>query len=163
MKKFLIQSILLITAIAVGIIFFVPGRSTQQLSIPFLPQTTVTKKLQINNNTLNVEIADTIQKRNKGLGGRQSLASDSGMLFIFDKADTYPFWMKGLIFPLDFIWLREKKVVDLSSNIPAPVPGQKDETLPLISSKVPVDQVLEVNAGTIDRLGIKVGDSIQLE
>ncbi len=44
---------------------------------------------------LNIEVADTSQSRARWLGGRTSLASDSGMLFIFDKADQHKFWMKG--------------------------------------------------------------------
>src|ERR1044071_5405536 len=52
-----------------------------------------------------VEIADTDQKRSLGLGGRASLAPDAGMLFIMPQRKKPTFWMKGMLIPLDFIWI----------------------------------------------------------
>ena len=120
------------------------------------------KELVINDQKLKVEIADTQDKRSKGLGGRESLATDSGMLFIFPKPDKYPFWMKGLKFPLDFIYIREDKVIDFLPNIQPPSAGATDESLPIYLPREEVDKVLEVASGTIEKLNIKVGDKIQL-
>lgn len=160
MKKFIIQAILLITAIAVAVYLFKQG--TDISNLPFLPQKPVFGHLQIKDVKLRVEIADTQSKRSKGLGGRQSLASDEGMLFVFPKADKYPFWMKGLSFPLDFVWISGEKIVDLLQNIQPPVKGVPDASLPIYESKEIVDKVLEINAGTITRLDIKIGDTIKL-
>ncbi len=88
------------------------------------------------------------------------MASDEGMLFVFPKLDKYPFWMKGLTYPLDFIWIRGDKIVDLLPNIQPPAPGQTDTSLPIYQSKEDIDKVLEVAAGTVQRLNIKVGDTI---
>lgn len=132
-------------------------------NIPFLPEQTRVGEVLINDNKIKVEIADTQGKRSKGLGGRESLASDSGMLFIFPKEDKYPFWMKGLNFPLDFVWIKGDKVVDILQNIPPPAEGTKDESLPIYLPKEEVDKVLEVNAGTSERLNIKVGDKIEIK
>ena len=154
MKKFIIQSILLILVISVAVYFYIftsrGGLITPQSS------------LIINGITINVEIADTQAERNKGLGGREALASDEGMLFVFEKQDKYSFWMKGLKFPLDFIWIKGDTVVEISENIQPPQIGQSDQTLPVYSSKENVDKVLEVGVGTIQRLNIKVGDTIIL-
>lgn len=165
MKKFLIQTVLLIVLIGGALFFFNQGNSngSKSLDIPFLPQSPKTANLQINNTTLKVEVADTASKRNKGLGGRQSLAENEGMLFVFDKADKHPFWMKGLSFPLDFVWIKDDKVVDVTPNIQPPKKGEPDSALPIYSSKVEVDKVLEVNAGTIQKLNIKEGDTIKVE
>lgn len=133
------------------------------ITIPFVPQPTNIRQVVINDAKIKVEIADTQTKRSQGLGGRESLASDEGMLFIFEKVDKYPFWMKGLKFPLDFVWIKEDKVIDLLTNIPPPQSGQKDETLPIYQPKEPINKVLEVNAGTVDRLKIKVGDTVKIE
>ena len=97
------------------------------------------------------------------MGGRESLASDSGMLFVFDRVDKHVFWMKGLSFALDFVWIKDDKVVDVSENIPPPESGQTDESLPIYTSKVEFNKVLEVNAGTVKKLNIKVGDTIKLQ
>lgn len=161
MKKFVIQVVLLILVIGVGIVFFSPGRS-QNIEIPFLPQQPKVANLQINEAIIKVEVADTNAKRNKGLGGKDSLGENEGMLFIFDRADKYPFWMKGLKFPLDFVWIKDLKVVDVLENVQPPAPGQTDSSLPTFSANTEVDKILELNAGTVKRLNIKAGDTILL-
>ncbi len=145
------------------IIFFGLALYTSKIPfVPFLPQPAATAIVVIGANKLNVEVADTQEKRNKGLSGRESLASDSGMLFTFPKQDKYPFWMKGLKFPLDFIWIKGEYVVDFLQNIQPPATNQSDQSLPIYASKEPIDKVLEVSAGTIERLNIKVGDKVQI-
>lgn len=160
MKKFTIQTVLLIAVIGMAIFLF---RENPDISnLPFVPEKSVLRTLQINSVTLKVEVADTQIKRNKGLGGRESLASDEGMLFVFPEADKRAFWMKGLSFPLDFVWIRKDTVVDLLYNVPPPLPGQADANLPIYQSKEDIDQVLELNAGTVQRLNIKVGDRVRV-
>lgn len=159
MKKFVIQFALLMIVIFVALMFYT-GRIP---TVPFLPEPIRRAEVVVNDVKLKVEIADTPQKRSKGLGGREKLASDEGMLFIFEKMDKYPFWMKGLNFPLDFVWIKGDKVVDILQNIPSPTPGQKDESLPIYQSKVAVDKVLEVNGGVVERLKIKVDDVVKIE
>ncbi|MDD5147186.1 MAG: DUF192 domain-containing protein [Candidatus Daviesbacteria bacterium] len=158
MKKFVIQIILLLVFIIGGVYLY---KTSGQISgLPFIPQGPVFKQIQINGSKLNVEIADTQDKRAKGLAGRDSLASDSGMLFIFSEPSKHSFWMKGLLFPLDFIWISGDRVVSILQNVPPPAQGQSDSSLPIYQSSVEVDKVLEVNAGVIQRLNIKVGDSL---
>lgn len=160
MKKFLIQSILLLVVIA-GALYLYQSK-TSLPNLPFLPEAPATKEIQIGSAILKVEIADTQTKRNKGLGGRQSIASDEGMLFLFPKIDKYPFWMKGLNFPLDFIWIRGERVVDVVENVEPPKPGDSDTSLTIYQSKVDVDKVLEVPAGTIQKLNIRIGDTVNI-
>lgn len=161
MRKFTIQALFLIVVIGTAIYLF--NNQTEIVNLPFLPEKPVFKELAINDVKLKVEAADTQAKRSRGLGGRQSLASDEGMLFIFPKPDKYPFWMKGLTFPLDFIWIRGERVVDVLQNIQPPAPGQEDTSLPIYQSKEEIDKVLEVTAGTVQRLNIKAGDTIKIE
>lgn len=160
MKKFVIQVVLLILVIAAGLFIFQQGQNLE--NVPFVPPQPVFKELEINNNKIIVEVADTQEKRNRGLGGREDLAPDEGMLFVFSNVDKYSFWMKGLRFPLDFVWIRGDKVVDLIENVPPPTPGQKDDTLPIYQPKESIDKVLEIPAGSIQRLNIKVGDTIKI-
>lgn len=159
MKKFAIQSILLLAIIGGGIFFFNPNGSSKKIDFPFLPSNPSLSSIQVGNTLVNIEIADTSAKRNKGLGGRESLASDSGMLFLFDKTDRYNFWMKGMKIPLDFIWILDDKVVDITENVPPQV-GQPDANLTIYSSKVDTNKLLEVNAGFISANNIKIGDTI---
>lgn len=160
MKKFVLQSVLLIAIIIISFFLFRSNFSASNL--PFQSEQLTAKELLINNVRLKVEIADTQDKRSKGLGGKPSLATDEGMLFIFPENGRYPFWMKGLNFPLDFVWIKDDKVADLTQNVPQPVVGQPDSSLPIYQSKEDINKVLEVSAGTIQRLNIKVGDVIQI-
>ena len=82
------------------------------------------------------------------------------MLFIFPKADKYPFWMKGLSFALDFVWIRDNRVVDILENIQPPAANTPDSALPIYSANMPIDKVLELNAGAVKLLGIRVGDKM---
>ena len=163
MKKFLVQFFLLIIVIGLALFFFRPGDGQKTFNIPFLPQKTTLTNLEISGHQFKVEIADTQEKRSKGLSGRERIASDEGMLFIFDKVDKYPFWMKGLNFPLDFIWINGDTVVDILPNILPPSPGQSDESLTIYQPRVEINKVLEINGGTSERLGIKIGDSVRME
>lgn len=102
-----------------------------------------------------VELADTAAEREQGLMNRQELAPDAGMLFIFPQEDFYNFWMKDTLMPLDIIWLDEnKKIVAINKNAP---PCQTNNC-PQYSPEAPALYVLEVNAGTAERLNLKKGD-----
>ncbi|MBI2196597.1 DUF192 domain-containing protein [Candidatus Daviesbacteria bacterium] len=160
MKKFIFQFALLVIGIFAVLFFY--QKNPDLSGLPFVPERSVFKELQINSVKLKVEIADTQSKRSKGLGGREALASDEGMLFIFPKTERHPFWMKGLSFPLDFIWIRGEVVVDLFQNIQPPTPDQPDESLPIYQSKEEVDQVLEVLGGTAAGLKLKIGDMVKV-
>lgn len=109
---------------------------------------------------LKIEVAQTNEKRNKGLGFRESLATDSGMLFIHDSPKKYTYWMKGMQFPIDIMWILNDKIVDIIPNIPPPIKGQSDDTLERYSPTVDINRVLETNAGFVSEQGIQVGDKI---
>lgn len=158
MKKFTIQAVFLILVIVGALYIYKNGAD----KIPFVPPKINFNQITVGQAKINVEVADTADKRTTGLSGRESLASDSGMLFVFDKADKYPFWMKGMKIPLDFIWIRDNKVTEVTENVPPPQPGQKDSDLTIYESKETVDRVLEVSAGFVKLNNIKVGDEIKI-
>lgn len=101
-----------------------------------------------------VEVAATPATRAQGLSGHAPLAADEGMLFIFEQPGLHGFWMKDMLFPLDFLWIRDGVLVDLTPDVPAPVPGQP---LPSYFPREPVDAMLEVPAGFARQHGLKLG------
>lgn len=124
---------------------------------------TATHFLTINKTKIEVEIADTESKREKGLSGRQSLEEGSGMLFVFSQKEvTARFWMKDMLIPIDIIWVKNGKIIQIDKNIQAPVPGTPDNKLQLYTTKEPINYVLEVPAGFSDKSGFKIGDSVDL-
>ena len=102
----------------------------------------------------NVEIADTESSREEGLMYRPALAADAGMLFDFKSTKPVYFWMKNTYVPLDMIFIRADGTV---AHIAAGATPLSEKT---ISSEGPVRFVLEVNAGTAARIGLKVGDKV---
>ena len=112
-------------------------------------------KLSIGSIEINIEIANNESKRAQGLSNRSSLSDRSGMLFVFPEPDRHSFWMKDMNFSLDFIWIRNGRVIQLSKDVPSTQPPV------VLTPNNPVDQVLEVNAGFINKYGIKVGDEVR--
>lgn len=115
------------------------------------------KEVKIKGNIIKVEVADTREKREKGLSGRQSLPENQGMLFVFDTFGYYSFWMKDMNFSLDFIWISGNEIKEITRNV-RPEDYQSPKTL---SSKNKIDKVIEVNAGLAEKLGIKEGDKLE--
>ena len=107
-----------------------------------------------------VEIARTIAQKEKGLMFRQSLADNGGMIFVYSAEDWRPMWMKNTLIPLDFIWLnKNKEVVYLAKNVSAQANGQYAN----LNSDQKAQYVMEINAGWIDFIGLKIGDKAEFE
>ncbi len=109
---------------------------------------------------VDVEVAAEPGSRALGLGNRDSLAPEAGMLFIFPKSGLYKFWMKGMRFPLDMIWIEGNKIVDISASV-AVLNSSSDGPIPVYSPKTEVSQVLEVNSGYAAAHNIQIGDPVQ--
>ena len=102
----------------------------------------------------NIEVAKTKKQRAKGLSGRDYLPNNSGMLFVYPSKGYYSFWMKGMLFPLDILWLNERReVVTFYSGVPPCVVGE----CPLFSSNKQALYVLELPSGSIEKLNIRSG------
>lgn len=153
MKKILVLTILSFLIFAVFIIFaFVSRKTLEEKNFG---------EVKIGNNVFKVEIADTLTKQIRGLSGRSELVEKEGMLFIFNKPGNYGFWMKGMKFPLDIVWIRDNKIIGFEENL-LPVPSLSRGQAKIYFPKEPVDRVLEVKAGTIKNFEIKNGDMVEV-
>ena len=105
--------------------------------------------------TVSVEIPLTKNSYKKGLGDRDELGEKSGILFLC-LTDPYPkFWMKGMKFPIDIIWIDENFVVsDITRDVS--VDSFPEYFMPSQQS----EHVLEVNAGFIEEHSISIGDRV---
>jgi hypothetical protein len=110
--------------------------------------------VKIGNRTFRAAVADNIGRRAQGLSGRGSMAEDEAMLFDFPITMKYSFHTKDMKFPLDIIWIRNGRIVDISEDVPVRCPKVKPRSA--------VDMVLEVNAGLVRRFGIKTGDRVEV-
>lgn len=94
-----------------------------------------------------LEIADSDDERSLGLGERDSLCGSCAMLFTFDRPGRYAFWMKGMRFPIDIVWLSGDEVVHVERNIPA-------DSRAIYAPAASADRVLELNAGEAEELSL---------
>lgn len=135
---------------------FIQKEQKNELAIVNAPQ------LEIDGHKFFVELAQEPAVQRQGLSGRASLASDTGMLFIYPEKQNLVFWMKDMNFSLDLLWIDgdTDTVVALEKNMLAPAPGTTDQDLLTYAAPKAVDKVFEINAGLIDQYGIKVGDKI---
>jgi len=115
----------------------------------------------INGMAFDVEVADTAVTQARGLSGRSGLEENKGMLFLFNSFSRRSFWMRGMKFSLDIIWINEKRIVDIDKNVPPPANGVID--FKMYSPSQPVDKVLEINAGLSEKYNIKIGDNIEIK
>ena len=105
--------------------------------------------------SIQVDVANNDKTREKGLSGRARLGPDDGMLFLFPSEARYGFWMKGMRFPIDIVWIRKGEIVDLTTSVPPPAKGQTE--LPSYFPMGMVDAVLELPAGFAQAHGLRSG------
>ena len=102
-----------------------------------------------------VELAVTPEQRAKGLMGREHLGDREGMLFIYEVEGLHGFWMRGMVIPLDIMWIDADGVVaGVTANVS---PAPEGTTPEFYSPPRPILYVLEVNAGLAAPVGIRAG------
>ncbi len=105
-----------------------------------------------------VQLADNDIKRAKGLMFQRYLEQNKGMLFLFEKEDKHSFWMKNTLIPLDIIWMnKDKEVVFINENSQ---PCKWYSRCFSIKPKASAKYVLEVNSGTVQKIGLRLGDKL---
>ena len=97
---------------------------------------------------IRVEVANNDQERSLGLGQRAGLLPGTGMLFVFDgPPEVRNFWMGGMRFCLDIIWLRDGVITGAAENTCPGPPGESRDLIPRHQSPGAAEYVLEMPAG----------------
>ena len=148
---FIIIALAFIAGISLIVLFFaITSRPNKENSLK-------KAKITIGDVSWEAEKAQTLIEKARGLSYRESLDKDKGMIFFFDPPSKESFWMKGMNFSLDMIWIRNNIVIDITTNA-LPL---KDSLRPLYySPKEPADMVLEINAGQANQFRIQIGDTV---
>lgn len=133
-------------------LFAVPVLAQPQ---PTLPQSDLVIHTAKGPQRFKVELADNDATRARGMMFRTSMAPDAGMLFDFKQEQMASFWMRNTLIPLDMLFIKaDGTILNIHQRaIPHDESG--------INSTGPVRAVLEVNGGTVSRLGIKPGDRVE--
>jgi len=156
MKKLVIVYVVLI--VAVVLLAIVKAGGNFNLPIPNLFGGGA--QAEIGKNKLNLVVVKKQEDLQKGLSGRKTIPDNQGMLFLFDKKDYYPFWMKGMLFSIDIIYIDDNKVVYIVENAPS---STQVPNLIHYKPDQPANRVLEVKAGIAKKLGISRGTTINFK
>ena len=110
--------------------------------------------LTLSRGTFQAKVVDTEVLREKGLSGTKELQLTDAMLFVFDENDKHGIWMKDMLFPIDIVWLDEKRKVIYM------VKHAEPSSYPYTTYKPtkPARYVIEFPADTIERKDIIIGD-----
>lgn len=106
------------------------------------------------------EFAVTDDQRALGLMNRTHMAADHSMLFVFADDEPRSFWMKNTLIPLDILYFdKDLRLVSMQLNA-QPCKADPCETYP---SDGNARYVLELNAGTAGKLGLKLGEPLSIK
>ncbi len=133
------------------------------VALPYLDQIGKVQKkaeVRIGQQYITADVAKDEPTREKGLGGRADLGINDGLLFIFPQAGNYGFWMKGMLIPIDLVWIAGGKIVGFEENMQPPAPGTPDADLKVYYPPQSVDRVLELRAGRVRLLQANIGDPV---
>jgi len=116
-------------------------------------------EVKIARQTIIADVVKTEKDRTRGLGDREMIGINEGMLFLFDKEGEYGFWMKDMEFPIDILWIKGNTIVGFEEMVD-PQRGAEDYELRLYYPPTAIDKVLELSAGRVRLLHTRVGDEI---
>ncbi|MBU6235954.1 MAG: DUF192 domain-containing protein [Alphaproteobacteria bacterium] len=104
------------------------------------------------------ELATDPDSRARGLMFRKKLASNAGMLFVYDEPGRRAFWMKNTLIPLDMLFFNQKgELVYIHSE------ATPEDLTPLGPNRNDICAILEIAGGQAARQKIKVGDRLVVE
>ena len=112
------------------------------------------KKIIVGKTPLRVEVADTLEKQERGLMFRQSMPENEGMLFVYKEPQEMSFWMRNTFIPLDIVFVGADGII-LNIHQARPL----DESV-LYPSAGSAKYVIETNQGWFSRHGIRPGDRV---
>ncbi len=101
-----------------------------------------------------VKISDTVEERYRGLSFQDALAENEGMLFLHKNVGRHEYVMRDMKFDLDFVFIRDKEVVDIAKNVSKDYRG-------IVKGATTYNKVLEVPAGWVDKNNIRLGGEVK--
>jgi uncharacterized membrane protein (UPF0127 family) len=117
--------------------------------------------IKLGNKPMQVLVAENRYQQYKGLGGKEELKKHDGMLFKYFPARKAGIVMRDMKFPIDIIWIKDNQVVGITREA-KPQPDASEEELKVYKPDRPVNYVLEVPAGKVDKYGIEVSSTMRI-
>ncbi len=129
-----------------------------------------TEQVVIAGELFHLDVASDDSTRTKGLMGRTEIASNGGMLFIFPTSQVRSFWMGYCLVDMDIMFLDPNGRVTAIHTMKVEDPRQEDESESDYSARMKdypsvytAQFAIELRAGSITQLGVRVDDKIELD
>jgi hypothetical protein len=120
----------------------------------------VIKKACYKDHCFEVEVAKSKKEKRTGLMGKETLAENKGMIFLYSKPGIHSFWMKNTLVPLDIIWLdKNQHVIYIKHNAQPCENGD----CPSFGPDRPAKYVLEIQGGEAEKIGLEKGDKLHFK
>lgn len=157
--RFIAIVLLALFGLAIGALFTLPSKPREFV------------KIEINGASLIAEVAADPVSRSGGLSGRERLAPNQGILFVFDKPGRHGVRMTGMKFPIDILWIKNGSVADIEEMVRfSSGPGDNfvsvypntGRGVRVYRPDVPAEMILETVAGFAGSRGIKIGDPVRI-
>lgn len=147
-----------------GFVWYAWSQAPEQQSCetnPLLTKTTVSA----HGHQLQAEVVTKEVDKIQGLSDRHCLEEGRAMLFVYDLPGDYCFWMKGMHFPIDMLWLdQDKKIVTIHPNVSPDTYDRRkspeDNSFASFCPERPAQYILETNAGVAKRFGWELGSTL---
>ncbi len=114
-------------------------------------------KVLVNEIFINLELAENSFEHYLGLSNRNFLDKNSAMLFLFPEKNIRSFVMRDMKFSIDIVFIDENIISDIYERLPF----EKEYQNISYSSSIPVNKVLEFNAGFCEENNLKVGQELK--
>ncbi len=156
-KYFIVITILVLVVVIIGVIFYRTHISKGHTLMPPIHTNVSDTYARFVNQGIHFEIATTTTELERGLSGRKVIPNNYAMLFVFQQAGRYGFWMKNMLTPIDILWLSDNGTIIGIDNSVQP------NTYPhIFYPPVSVRYVLETRPGFSAGRSWRVGSVIAL-
>ncbi len=128
------------------------------------------ERVTLDGRVFTLEIVADNESRVKGLGGRESIPDDGGMLFVFTNSIRRNFVMRDCLIDIDIIYLDASASIVAMHHMPVEAPKGEDETdveyekrLPRYPSRYDSQFVIELRGGMLENLDLSEGERVPLD
>ena len=128
-----------------------------------------TEQISIKGQPFELEVASTTAAIQKGLGARELIPENGGMLFVFPDAQPRRFFMKDCLVDIDILFLDPLgRITAIHTMAIEPLRGPEEsqaayeQRLKRYPSIFPAQYAIELKAGRIAQLGLSQGDKIDI-
>lgn len=145
-----------------------PPVTPEQAAANPLLAITDTTQMEVGGETFTIALAIGPDTRLKGLGDVPEIPENRGMLFLFEEDTQLGFVMRDCLVDIDIAYLTASGTIGkmytmtVEPRLEGESDGAYERRLTRYHSRFPARMALELRAGTLERLGVSVGDRVDI-